>query len=116
MARAVLIGKTGTGELVMAHTGPTTNPFDRERRPGGSSSGSAAAVAADMCPAEIGTQVGGSIIRPASYCGNIALKPTPGAITRGERQTLIETTDGFHAKRHPKLQDVAVEIANRAGG
>src|SRR5690349_14050474 len=62
-AGAVVLGKTVTTELGGAHPGPTTNPFDARRTPGGSSSGSAAAVAARMVPAAIGTQVGGSIIR-----------------------------------------------------
>jgi Asp-tRNA(Asn)/Glu-tRNA(Gln) amidotransferase A subunit family amidase len=63
-AGAVILGKTVTAELGGSHPGPTTNPFDPTRTPGGSSSGSAAAVAAGMVPAAIGTQVGGSIIRP----------------------------------------------------
>src|SRR4029077_2268527 len=75
-AGAVVLGKTVTAELGGAHPPATTNPFDAARTPGGSSSGSAAAVAARMTPAALGTQVGGSIIRPAAYCGNVALKPT----------------------------------------
>ena len=82
-AGAVILGKTVTAELGGSHPGPTTNPFDPRRSPGGSSSGSAAAVAARMLPAALGTQVGGSIIRPAGYCGNVALKPTQGGINRG---------------------------------
>src|SRR5262249_21602270 len=81
-AGAVILGKTVTAELGGAEPGPTTNPFDASCTPGGSSSGSAAAVAARMVPAAIGTQVGGSIIRPAAFCGNVALKPTQGAINR----------------------------------
>jgi Asp-tRNA(Asn)/Glu-tRNA(Gln) amidotransferase A subunit family amidase len=73
-AGAVILAKTVTAELGGSHPGPTTNPFDHARTPGGSSSGSAAAVGANMVPAAIGTQVGGSIIRPAAYCGNFALK------------------------------------------
>jgi Asp-tRNA(Asn)/Glu-tRNA(Gln) amidotransferase A subunit family amidase len=115
-AGAVIIGKTVTAELGMAHPGPTTNPFDARRTPGGSSSGSAAAVAANMIPAAIGTQVGGSIIRPASYCGNIALKPTQGAINRGERQSLSQSTAGVHANSFADMWAVAMEIAKRAGG
>ncbi len=82
-AGAVIVGKTVTAELGGSHPGPTTNPFDPARTAGGSSSGSAAAVAARMLPAAIGTQVGGSIIRPAAYCGNVALKPTQGGSTAG---------------------------------
>src|SRR5215831_18593527 len=79
-AGAVIVGKTVSAELGGSQPGPTRNPFDLERTPGGSSSGSAAAIAARMLPAAIGTQVGGSIIRPAAYCGNVALKPTQGGI------------------------------------
>ena len=80
-AGAVILGKTVTAELGGSHPGPTTNPFDPRRSPGGSSSGSAAGVAARMFPAALGTKVGGSIIRPAGYCGNVALKPTQGEST-----------------------------------
>ena len=86
-AGAVVLGKTVTAELGGTHPGPTTNPFNPAHTPGGSSSGSAAAVAAHMVPAAIGSQVGGSIIRPTAFCGNVALKPTQGGINRGERQT-----------------------------
>ncbi|HEX7201020.1 MAG TPA: amidase family protein, partial [Dongiaceae bacterium] len=65
-AGAVILGKTVTTEMGGAFPGPTTNPFDPRRTPGGSSSGSAAAIGACMVPAAIGTQVGGSLIRPAS--------------------------------------------------
>src|SRR5581483_1903848 len=68
-AGAVILGKTVTTELGGAHPGPTTNPHNARYTPGGSSSGSAAAVASGMVPAAIGTQVAGSIIRPASFCG-----------------------------------------------
>lgn len=115
-AGAVILGKTVTAELGGAHPGPTTNPFDPARTPGGSSSGSAAAVAAGMVPAAIGSQVGGSIIRPASYCGNWALKPSQGAINRGERQATSMSTHGVHAGCPEDTWQVAVEIATRAGG
>jgi Asp-tRNA(Asn)/Glu-tRNA(Gln) amidotransferase A subunit family amidase len=115
-AGAVVLGKTVTAELGGAHPGPTTNPFDPARTPGGSSSGSAAAVAARMVPAAIGTQVGGSIIRPAAYCGNVALKPTQGAINRGERQATSMSTHGVHAGGIEDMWQVAIEIARRAGG
>ena len=110
-AGAVVLGKTVTAELGGSHPGPTTNPFDPARTPGGSSSGSAAAVAARMVPAAIGTQVGGSIIRPASYCGNVALKPTQGAINRGERQATSQSTHGVHAGCIEDMWQVAIEIA-----
>ena len=115
-AGAVVLGKTVTTELGGAHPGPTTNPFDQARTPGGSSSGSAAAVGARMVPAAIGTQVGGSIIRPASYCGNFALKPTQGGINRGERQATSMSTHGPHAGSIEDMWLVAIEIARRAGG
>ncbi len=115
-AGAVILAKTVTAELGGAHPGATTNPFDPARTPGGSSSGSAAAVGACMVPAAIGTQVGGSIIRPAAYCGNFALKPTQGGINRGERLATSMSTHGPHAGCLEDMWQVAIEIANRAGG
>jgi Asp-tRNA(Asn)/Glu-tRNA(Gln) amidotransferase A subunit family amidase len=115
-AGAVVLGKTVTTELGGAHPGPTTNPFDQRRTPGGSSSGSAAAVGAGMVPAALGTQVGGSVIRPASYCGNVALKPTQGGINRGERQATSMSTTGIHAGTIEDMWQVAIEITRRAGG
>jgi amidase len=75
-AGAVILGKTVTTEFALRHPGPTTNPHDPARTPGGSSSGSAAAVADFMVPVAFGTQTGGSIIRPASYCGIVGYKPS----------------------------------------
>jgi Asp-tRNA(Asn)/Glu-tRNA(Gln) amidotransferase A subunit family amidase len=115
-AGAVILGKTVTAEIGGSHPGPTRNPFDPERTPGGSSSGSAAAVASRMLPAAIGTQVGGSIIRPAAFCGNIALKPSQGGINRGERQATSMSTHGVHAGCIEDMWQVAIEIARRAGG
>jgi Asp-tRNA(Asn)/Glu-tRNA(Gln) amidotransferase A subunit family amidase len=115
-AGAVVFGKTVTAELGGSHPGPTTNPFDPACTPGGSSSGSAAAVAARMVPAALGTQVGGSIIRPAAFCGNVALKPTQGGINRGERQATSMSSHGVHAGCIEDVWQVAIEIANRAGG
>jgi len=115
-AGAVIFGKTVTAELGGSHPGPTTNPFDATRTPGGSSSGSAAAVAAGMMPAAIGSQVGGSIIRPAAYCGNVALKPSQGGIHRGERQVTSMSTHGPHAGCIEDMWRVAIEIASRTGG
>src|SRR5690606_12373763 len=115
-AGAVIIGKATTAELGGAHPPATTNPFDPARTAGGSSSGSGAAVGARMVPAAIGTQVGGSIIRPAAYCGNFALKPTQGAINRGERQSTSQSTHGPHAGCVEDMWQVAIEIAKRAGG
>jgi Asp-tRNA(Asn)/Glu-tRNA(Gln) amidotransferase A subunit family amidase len=115
-AGAVVLGKTVTTELGGSHPGPTTNPFDPARTPGGSSSGSAAAVAARMVPAAIGTQVGGSIIRPAAYCGNFALKPSQGGINRGERQATSQSTHGVHAGCIEDMWQVTIEIVRRCGG
>lgn len=81
-AGAVIMGKTVTTELAVFSPGKTRNPHDPERTPGGSSSGSAAAVAAGMVPLAIGTQTNGSVIRPASYCGVYGFKPTYGLIPR----------------------------------
>ena len=79
---AVILGKTTTTELTMALPAPTVNPWDVTRTPGGSSSGSAAAVAAHMLPLATGSQVRGSVIRPASICGIVGMKPTYGALNR----------------------------------
>jgi Asp-tRNA(Asn)/Glu-tRNA(Gln) amidotransferase A subunit family amidase len=81
-AGAVILGKTVTTELAVYAPGKTRNPHDPERTPGGSSSGSAAAVAAGMVPLAIGTQTNGSVIRPASYCGVYGYKPSCGRIPR----------------------------------
>ena len=81
-AGAVIIGKTVTTELAFMDPAATRNPHDPAHTPGGSSSGSAAAVAAAMAPLAIGTQTGGSVIRPASFCGVVGFKPSFGAIPR----------------------------------
>ena len=79
---AIIMGKTATSEL--AYLGPpaTRNPHDYTRTPGGSSSGSAAVIATHMAPLSIGSQTGGSVIRPASYCGVVGYKPSYGLISR----------------------------------
>jgi Asp-tRNA(Asn)/Glu-tRNA(Gln) amidotransferase A subunit family amidase len=79
-AGAVIVGKTVTTELAYYRPGKTTNPHDPGRTPGGSSSGSAAAVAARLVPAAIGTQTAGSVLRPASFCGVVGFKPSYGAV------------------------------------
>jgi len=81
-AGAVIFGKTVTTEFATTHPGPTCNPHNLEHTPGGSSSGSAAAVAAGMVPVALGTQTNGSVIRPASFCGVYALKPSRGLLPR----------------------------------
>jgi len=115
-AGAVIIGKCVTTELGGANPSPTTNPYDITRTPGGSSSGSAAAVGAGMIPVAIGTQVGGSVIRPASYCGNWGLKVTLGALNRGERLGYSHSVIGIHANSPIDMWRTGIEIAKRAGG
>ncbi|MDC2969795.1 amidase [Candidatus Pelagibacter sp.] len=79
---AIVMGKTTTSELAYLEPPATTNPHDKNRTPGGSSSGSAASVASFMAPASVGSQTGGSVIRPASYCGVVGYKPSYGLISR----------------------------------
>ncbi len=81
-AHAVILGKTVTTEFANRHPGPTTNPHNANHTPGGSSSGSAAAVADGHVPLAFGTQTGGSVIRPAAYCGVVGYKPTYGDFSR----------------------------------
>lgn len=81
-AGAVMLGKTVTTELATYAPGKTRNPHDPSRTPGGSSSGSAAAVAAGMVPLALGTQTNGSVIRPAAYCGVYGFKPSRGLVPR----------------------------------
>jgi aspartyl-tRNA(Asn)/glutamyl-tRNA(Gln) amidotransferase subunit A len=79
-AGAIVLGKTHTTEFAYRDPAPTTNPWNRAHTPGGSSSGSAAAVAARMVPLALGTQTIGSVLRPAAYCGVVGFKPTHGLI------------------------------------
>jgi len=81
-AGAIVLGKTVSTECAFMHPGKTRNPHNAAHTPGGSSQGSAAAVAAGMVPLAIGTQTGGSVIRPASYCGVVGFKPSFGLIPR----------------------------------
>lgn len=81
-AGAVVMGKTVTTELAYLHPGAARNPVNPEHTPGGSSSGSAAAVGAGQVPLAVGTQTGGSVIRPAAFCGTVGFKPSFGAIPR----------------------------------
>ena len=81
-AGAMIMGKTVSTELAYLHPGKTCNPVNPTHTPGGSSQGSAAAVGAGMVPLSVGTQTGGSVIRPAAYCGTVGYKPTFGAISR----------------------------------
>jgi aspartyl-tRNA(Asn)/glutamyl-tRNA(Gln) amidotransferase subunit A len=77
-AGAIVLGKTETTQFAMGDPAPTRNPWNLEHTPGGSSSGSAAAVAARMVPAALGTQTAGSVLRPASFCGVVGFKPSAG--------------------------------------
>lgn len=115
-AGAIILGKTVTTELAFFDPGPTTNPYDPTRTPGGSSSGSAAAVAAGMVPAALGTQVIGSILRPSSFCGVWGFKPTYGALTRGEALVYSQSHLGVHAGCAQDSWLVAQAISQRQGG
>lgn len=115
LAGCSIVGKTVTTEFAFMVPGPTTNPFDQNRTPGGSSSGSAAAVGAGMVPVALGNQVVGSVIRPAAYCANYAIKPTLGALHGGEGLSLSQLHLGVHAASLQDLWSVAYEIAQRAG-
>jgi len=116
-AGVVILGKTVTTEFGFSHPGATTNPFDPGRTPGGSSSGSAAAVGAAMVPAAFGSQLMGSIVRPASYCANVGFKATYGAINRGGgHSSLSQSHLGLHAGTLADAWAVAYETARLAGG
>ena len=117
-AGAVIVGKTVTTEFASTEPlGHTCNPWDLERTPGGSSSGSAASVAVGMVPAALGTQVVGSILRPASYCGTFGFKPSLGGINRGgSYDGLSQSCDGPLAATLEDAWVVAREISARVGG
>ncbi|MCW5774595.1 MAG: amidase, partial [Rhodospirillaceae bacterium] len=106
-AGAVILGKTVTTELAYYAPGKTANPHDPSRTPGGSSSGSAAAVAAGMVPLAIGSQTNGSTIRPASFCGVFGYKPSHGLISRHGALRLSRRLDhvGLFAR---KIEDLAL--------
>ncbi|WP_029582343.1 amidase [Bradyrhizobium sp. URHD0069] len=113
-AGAVIMGKTVTTEYAYFHPGKTRNPHDAERTPGGSSSGSAAAVASNMVPGAIGSQTNGSVIRPAAFCGIVGFKPTHGLIPRSGALLLSRTLDhvGVFART---VEDVALLAETLAG-
>ena len=116
-AGAVILGKTVTTEFAATVPRGTRNPWDTRRTPGGSSSGSAAAVASGMVSAALGTQVIGSILRPSSFCGCVGFKPSIGAINRGGSHDGL--SQSVHGPLAACLEDawiVAREIADRAGG
>lgn len=108
-AGAIILGKTATTEVAFVHPAATRNPHDLEHTPGGSSSGSAAAVAAYQVPLAIGTQTNGSVIRPASFCGTYGFKPTRGIISRRGVLATSKTLDqlGVFAR---SLEDTALLV------
>lgn len=111
---AIILGKTVTTEFACFDPPPTRNPWNLDRTPGGSSSGSAVAVAARMCFAALGTQTGGSITRPASYCGLASCKPTFGRLSM---QGIVPVS---HRLDHlgpigPTVGDVAIVFATLSG-
>ena len=113
-AGAVILGKTVTTECAYFHPGKTRNPHNPEHTPGGSSSGSAAAVAAGMVPLALGSQTNGSTIRPAAFCGVYGFKPTHGLFPRGGMLRLSRTLDhvGLFAR---SLEDIALLAEQLAG-
>jgi len=117
-AGAFVLGKTVTTEFACGNSGPTRNPYDSDRTPGGSSSGSAASVGAGMVPLALGTQTQASTIRPASFCGAYALKPSHNALNIGGVTPLSPTQDHLGILG-ASLEDVwsgSIAIARRAGG
>lgn len=90
---AIILGKTVTTEFAIGYSGPTTNPFDAARTPGGSSSGTAAAVGGGMIPVGLGTQTQASTLRPASYCGAVGFKPSLGQLNLAGVHPLSATAD-----------------------
>jgi Asp-tRNA(Asn)/Glu-tRNA(Gln) amidotransferase A subunit family amidase len=113
-AGAVIIGKTVTTEFAYFHPGKTRNPRDVTRTPGGSSSGSAAAVAAGMVPLAIGSQTNGSMIRPAAFCGVFGVKPSHGLVSRAGALTLSRTLDHVGAFAR-SVEDLALILDVLAG-
>ena len=113
-AGAVLLGKAHTTELANADPAPTRNPWNLTHTPGGSSSGSAAAVSAGMVPVSLGTQTGGSNLRPASFCGIIGLKPSYGRLSLYGVMPLAWSLDhvGFMARC---ISDLALLLQATAG-
>jgi len=117
-AGAIILGKTVTTEFAIGRSGATRNPFDVTRTPGGSSSGSAAAVACAMVPAALGTQTQGSVIRPAAYCGVVGFKATHGVLHTGGIHLLSATSDhlGVIAASVADAWQVAAQISLGAAG
>jgi len=116
-AGAIPVGKTVTAEFAFRTPGPTRNPHALAHTPGGSSSGSAAAVAAGMVPAALGTQTGGSMIRPAAYCGVVGFKPSIGRVFRDGMKLTCESLDtiGWYANSVADAQAVADVLVGGSG-
>src|SRR4051794_6740179 len=106
-AGAILLGKTVTTEFANRHPGPTGHPQNPMHTPGGSSSGSAAAVADFMVPLAIGTQTGGSVIRPAAYCGVVGFKPSYGLFPPAGMHVNTESLDTVGAMAR-SVEDIAL--------
>jgi Asp-tRNA(Asn)/Glu-tRNA(Gln) amidotransferase A subunit family amidase len=108
-AGAIPVGKTVTAEFAFRTPGPTRNPHAPGHTPGGSSSGSAAAVAAGMVPVALGTQTGGSMIRPAAFCGVVGFKPSSGRVFRDGMKLTCESLDtiGWYANSVQDAQALA---------
>ena len=116
-AGAIVVGKTVTTEFAASHPGPTRNPHDLTRTPGGSSSGSAAGVAADFFTMGLGTQVVGSIVRPASFCGVVGFKPTFGGLNRGgSHDYMSQSSQGVLGATLDDVWRSAYAIVSRVGG
>ena len=116
-AGAVVVGKTVTTEFAASEPRGTRNPWDLDRTPGGSSSGSAAAVAVGMLPSALGTQVVGSILRPSGFCGVYGFKPSVGAINRGgSYDGLSQSCDGAITATLADAWLTLREISARVGG
>ena len=115
-AGGYVFGKTVTAELANFTPGPTRNPSGLEHTPGGSSSGSAAAVAAHMAPFALGTQTAGSVIRPAAFCGVVGFVPTRGLVPRAGVLQLSDTLDvvGCFANSVEDVALLAAAVALRA--
>jgi Asp-tRNA(Asn)/Glu-tRNA(Gln) amidotransferase A subunit family amidase len=113
-AGAIVLGKTVTTEFAVFGPGKTRNPHNPEHTPGGSSSGSAAAVAASMVPLALGSQTNGSTIRPAAFCGVLGFKPTHGSISRAGMLRLSRSLDhvGVFAR---SIDDIALLLGELAG-
>jgi aspartyl-tRNA(Asn)/glutamyl-tRNA(Gln) amidotransferase subunit A len=113
-AGAIILGKAQTTEFAALKPSPTHNPWNLEHTPGGSSSGSAAAVAASMCPGSLGSQTYGSTIRPAAYCGCVGLKPTYGRVSAHGLFALCWSLDhvGLFART---VRDVTILLYALAG-